>query len=181
MRISHKKRKPEPKKIYYYNERISTPTVRVLDATGTNLGVFGTAEAIRLAREQELDLVLINPKSDPPVAKVVAFGQFRYQQEKEERKKRVKQHVTELKGVRLSLRIGQHDLEIRRNQTLRFLNNGDKVKLEIILRGRENRQKPLASAIIENFIKSVDAAQPIRLEQEIESQFNKVTAIIAKK
>lgn len=181
MRISHKKRKPEPKKIYYYNERITAPEVMVLDSTGVNLGVLGTAEAIRRAREQELDLVLINPKSNPPVTKMVEFGQFRYQKEKEERKKRAKQHVIELKGVRLSLRIGQHDLEIRRNQTLKFLDNGDKVKLEIILRGRENRQKSMASEIIENFIKSVEAIEPIRREQDVESQFNKVTAIIAKK
>ncbi len=145
------------------------------------MGVMKTAEAVRLAREQEMDLVLINPKSDPPVAKINNFGQFRYQQEKEERKKQAHAHVTEVKGVRLSLRIGVHDLEIRKNQAMKFLNGGDKVKIEIILRGRELQQKPLARGVVEKFMKDLNAALPTRMEQEIEFQQNKITAIIAKK
>jgi len=181
MRISHKKHKPEPKKIFFHNEGITVPEVLVLDSAGSNLGVMKTAEAVRLARSQELDLVLINPKTTPPVTKIVDFGQFRYQQEKEERIKQAHSHVTEVKGVRLSLRIGPHDLEIRRNQAIKFLNNGDKVKVEIILRGREMQQKPMARGVMDAFIKGVNALLPVRFDQEIEIQFNKVTAIIAKK
>lgn len=181
MRISHKKHKPEPKKIFFHNEGISAPEVLVLDNAGENLGVMKTAEAVRIAREQELDLVLINPKTEPPVARLIDFGQFRYQQEKEERLKVAHAHVTEVKGVRLSLRIGAHDLEIRKNQSIKFLNDGDKVKIEIILRGREMQQKPMARTVVDNFIKDVNSTLPVRLDQEIEVQFNKVTAIIAKK
>ncbi|MFA5061974.1 MAG: translation initiation factor IF-3 [Patescibacteria group bacterium] len=181
MRISHKKHKPEPKKIFFHNEGISAPEVLVLDNAGGNLGVMKTAEAVRIAREQELDLVLINPKTEPPVARLIDFGQFRYQQEKEERLKVAHAHVTEVKGVRLSLRIGAHDLEIRKNQSIKFLNEGDKVKIEIILRGREMQQKPMARTVVDNFIKDVNSTLPVRLDQEIEVQFNKVTAIIAKK
>jgi len=181
MRISHKKHKPEPKKIFFHNEGISAPEVLVLDNAGANLGVMKTAEAIRLARTNELDLVLINPKTEPPVAKLIDFGQFRYQQEKEERLKQAHAHVTEVKGIRLSLRIGAHDLEIRQTQTIKFLNDGDKVKIEIILRGREMQQKHLARAVVEKFIQNVNSLVPVRLDQEIEMQFNKVTAIMAKK
>jgi len=181
MRISRKKKKPTKKKNYYYNEKISATEVMVLDTEGNNIGVMSTVEALCIAREQELDLVLINPKNNPPVVKMVNFGQFRYQKEKEERKKQAKQHVTELKGVRLSMRIGPHDLEIRRKQTLKFLNGGDKVKLEIILRGRENRQKPRGIEIMRNFIKSVNEIEAVRTEQEVETQFNKITSIVAKK
>ncbi|TAN33839.1 translation initiation factor IF-3 [Patescibacteria group bacterium] len=181
MRISHKKRKPEPKKIFFRNEGISAPEILVLDSAGANVGVLKTGEAIRRAREEELDLVLINPKSTPPVAKIMDFGQFRYQQEKEERIKQAHQHETEVKGVRLSLRIGPHDMDIRKIQAIKFLNDGDKVKIEIILRGRETQQKPAAREVVSKFTQMVDADLPVRLDQPVEVQFNKVTAIIAKK
>ena len=157
------------------------PEVMVLDNDGSNLGVMKPSDGIRLAKEQELDLVLINPKSSPPVAKIMDFGQFKYQQEKEERLKQAHAHVTEVKTVRLSLRISPHDMEIRQNQTMQFLNEGDKVKAEIILKGREMQQKPMAASVIEKFINNVNAQLPVRKDQEIEFQFNKVTAIIAKR
>ena len=181
MRISHKKHKPEPKKVFFHNEGISAPEVLVLASDGHKLGIMKVSEATRLAREEELDLVLINPKSEPPVAKIADFGQFKYQQEKEDRIRQAHAHVTEVKGIRLSLRIGAHDAEIRKTQTIKFLNEGDKVKVEIILRGREMAQKTLARTVVDNFIKGVNAVLPVRTDQEIESQFNKVTAIIAKK
>ncbi|PIT87807.1 MAG: translation initiation factor IF-3 [Candidatus Magasanikbacteria bacterium CG10_big_fil_rev_8_21_14_0_10_40_10] len=182
MRISRKKKKPQaPVVSVVYNERIKVPKVLVLNLEGSNLGVMNTTDAIRLAREQENDLVLINPKNDPPVAKMMDYGQYKYQKEKEDRIRRAKTHVTDTKGVRLSLRIGPHDLEIRRNQSLKFLNQGDKVKLEIILRGRENQQKPQAKEVMENFVKSIEEITGIRREQNVEIQFNKITAIIAKK
>lgn len=181
MRISHKKHKPEPKKTFFYNGGITVPQVLVLGNDGKMLGVMSPADGVRLAKEQELDLVLINPKSEPPVAKIIDFGQFKYQQEKEDRLKVAHAHVTEVKGIRLSLRISPHDMENRQNQTIKFLNSGDKVKIEIFLKGREMQQKPMARAIIEKFINNVNALLPVRQDQEIESQFNKVTSIIAKK
>ncbi len=180
MRISRRGKKEEPKRIYFYNEGIKSPTLLILDTDGSNLGVMPTAEGIRLAREKELDLVEINPKSDPPVAKIIDFGQFRYAQEKEQRIRKAHQHVVEIKGVRLSLRIGAHDLEIRRGQTLKFLNNGDKVKIEIMLRGREMQQAGLAFDNVKKFIETVNSETPIRVEQPTEKQGNKVTTIIAK-
>src|SRR3989338_2630409 len=140
MRISHRRKKEEPKKIYFFNEGIAAPQVLVLDKAGANLGVMPTSKALSLAREEGMDLVEINPKSTPPVAKIIDFGQFRYQQEKEARISKAHQHVVEIKGVRLSLRIGDHDAEIRRNQALKFLDEGNKVKIEVILRGREMQQ-----------------------------------------
>lgn len=181
MRISRRSKKEQPQKINYrFNEGIETPRILVLDNTGQNLGIMSTAEAIRLAREQELDLVEINPKTNPPVAKIIDFGQFRYQKEKELRLKKAHQHVVEIKGVRLSLRIGKHDLEIRKTQALKFLNNGDKIKVEIMLRGREMQQSKTAFEIIKNFFAELNTVERIRWEQETEKQGNKVTAIMAK-
>ena len=141
---------------------------------------MSTGEAIRLAREQEMDLVEINPKIDPPVCKIMNFGQFRYQQEKEMRLRKAHQHVVDTKGVRLSLRIGKHDMDIRRDQAVEFLNEGDKVKVEIMLRGRENQQTAMAFDIVKNFINDVISLVPVRYEQNVERQGNKITAIIVK-
>lgn len=180
MRISHRRKKEEPKKSYRYNEGIVIPEVLVLDKDGASLGVMTTGQAILRAREDGMDLVEINPKSNPPVAKIIDFGQFRYQQEKEARLAKAHQHIIEIKGIRLSLRIGQHDLEIRQLQTIKFLNDGDKVKIEVILRGREMQQGQLATEMIKKFIAEINKVVATRLEQAIERQGNKATAIIAK-
>ena len=152
----------------------------VLAEDGKNLGVMNTADAVRAAKEQELDLVIINPKSTPQVARIMDYGQFKYQKEKEDRKKKANTHITDTKGVRLSLRIGPHDLEIRKKSAIKFLDNGDKVKVEIILRGRENRQVDLAKEVMQKFIDSVKEIKDIRVEQQIEKQGNKITSLIAK-
>lgn len=182
MRRSRKKR-PEKTLIPHYrkNDRIKVLELRVLDSEGKNLGILSTQEALRIAREEEMDLVEINPKAQPPVAKIIDFTQFKYQKEKEIRKQKAKAHVSELKGIRLSIRIGGHDLEIRQKQTERFLDRGDKVKIEVILRGRERGKVDIAKSVIANFISTIEKDKPLRTEQEIASQGIKVTAIIAKK
>ncbi len=180
MRISHHRKKEEPQKIYLFNEGIVAHEVMVLDANGQNLGIMKTGAGIALAQERGLDLVEINPKSNPPVAKIIDFGQFRYTQEKEKRLQKAHQHIVDTKGVRLSLRIGGHDLEIRRLQALKFLNEGNKVKIEITLRGREMQQGQHAVQIAKEFADSIIKEMPIRWEQAVERAGNKVTAIIVK-
>ena len=152
----------------------------MLGEEGERIGILNTTEAIKMARAKELDLVIINPKSTPQVARIMDYGQFKYQKEKEDRKKRAKTHVTETKGIRISLRIGPHDLDIRRKQAIKFLDNGDKVKVEIILRGRENKQTDMAKDIINNFNNAISETTNIRVEQSIEQQGNKITCLIAK-
>ncbi|HRY36420.1 MAG TPA: translation initiation factor IF-3 [Candidatus Magasanikbacteria bacterium] len=181
MRISHKKRKPEiNEKQYFFNEKITAPEVRVLGPDNGNLGIMKTGEAIRAAYDQEMDLVEINPKAEPPVCKIMNFGQFQYQQEKAARIKKAHQKEIKIKCVRLSIRIGTHDLEIRQRQTIEFLNGGDKVKVEVILKGREMQQGSLAFELIKKFISDVNAQVPIKYDQEVERQGRSVTAIIFK-
>ncbi len=181
MRISRRRHpKIEPKKSFVYNEGIKAPVVLVLGSEGQNLGVLNTGEAIRLAREQEMDLVEINPKAEPPVAKIMNFGQYQYQQEKADRLKKAHQHVVKTKCVKLSLRIGQHDLDIRKNQALEFLNAGHKVKMEVFLRGREMQQGGLAMEILKKAVGEIAAVQPIRFDQEYERQGNVVTTTFTK-
>lgn len=180
MRISRRRHKEEPKKIFFYNEGIIAPSVFVLGSENESLGVLNTAEAIRKAREEGLDLVLINPKSDPPVTRIMDFGQFQYQQEKEARLRKAHQHVTKVKCVRLSLRIGAHDMEIRKDQAVEFLNSGDKVKVEVVLKGREMQQGPLGMEMVKKFTASVNELSPLRFDQNVERQGNIISAIIAK-
>ncbi len=181
MRISRKRKKTKPLiPRYDLNNRIQAEELRILDIEGNNLGIMSKQEALKKAEEQEMDLVEINPTSNPPVAKIIDFKHFKYQKEKEARKTRIKSKVSELKGVRLSVRIGQHDLDVRRAQAEKFLSRGDKVRIEIILRGRERAKTHIANQVISGFVDRIKEDTNVRYDQEVTRQGNKVTAIIAK-
>ncbi len=181
MRISRKKRPKKPLIPHYrVNDKIDAPEVRIIDDEKGNLGVFPLAEAMKMAKEQELDLVEINPKAKPPIANIVDFSHFKYQKEKEARKQKANAHETELKGIRLSVRISDHDLEVRRKQAEKFLKRGDKVRLEVVLRGRENARASMAYDVINTFKELLEEEFPVRLEQDPTRQGNRVSAIIAK-
>lgn len=182
MRISRKKRPEKPLIVHFRkNLEIDAPQVMVLDEEGKPLGTMATTQAVRLAEERGLDLVEINPKSEPPVTKLVSFSEFKYQKEKAARKQKAHSHTSDIKGIRLSVRIGEHDLATKKSQAEKFLERGDKVKVELILRGRENGKQDLANEIIRDFVKQMGEIVPIRLEQDIQRQGHKMTAIIAKK
>lgn len=182
MRISRKKRPQKPIIPHYRkNNEITAERVLVLGDEGVNLGILPLQEALRLAEEQEKDLVEINPKIDPPVTKLIDFTEFKYQKEKEARKQKVHSRESETKGIRLSIRISDHDLETKIEQAGKFLNRGDKVKLELMMKGRENARPELAREVIERFISMVEKTISIRMEQEISRMEKKMTAIIAKK
>lgn len=118
-----------------------------------------------MARERELDLVEIVPNTRPPVVKIMDFGKYQYQKAKEDQQQRAKQKRTEVKGVRLGMRTDDHDLEVRRRQVEKFLSQGNKVKIEIRLKGREKAHQPLARETLNNFIQSISV--PNKIEQEI--------------
>lgn len=182
MRISRKKR-PEKPLIHHFNinERIRVPEVRLLNSDGSNVGIMPTKEALEKAVEQELDLVEINPKAQPPVVQIIDFTHFKYQKEKQARKQKTKTHVSDIKGIRLSMRISEHDMDTRLTQSIKFLERGDKIKVEIILRGRENSRSSLAFEVIKKFFQKLAESMEIKYEQDSTKQGNKVTAIIAKK
>lgn len=181
MRISrYRKVRPQPIKVRFRaNEWIRVPEVRVIDENGKHLGTLTRDEAMKTARERGYDLVEVNPNATPPVCKFVDYGQFKYQQEKLLKLQKAKVKEIEMKGVRLSLRIGEHDKELRKNQSLTFLEKGDKVRVEMILRGRERAHGALAAKIINDFIAEVNAARKVTVEQQVQRQMGKLTAIIA--
>lgn len=141
------------------------PEARVISEDGAQLGVMGIEQALQMARERELDLVEIAPKAQPPVCKIMDYGKYQYQHSKQERLNKAKQKKVEVKGIRIGIRTDDHDLNFKKNQAEKFLKKGDKVKVEIILRGREKAHQDLARTALSDFLKTI--AVPYKTEQEI--------------
>lgn len=183
MRI-HYRRRPPPKppgQIYRANEHILVPEVRVIDEEGKYLGVLKTADAIALAHEREYDLVEVSPKDVPPVCKFLDYGAFKYQKDKETRQQKAHAKKVEVKGIRLSVKMGGHDLEVRHEQALTFLKEGQKLKIEIILRGREKAHGDLAVTRIKDFLADLEKTYALYTEQEVKQQGGNVSAIVGRK
>ena len=124
-----------------------------------------TISALALAKEHSLDLVEISPKAVPPVCKIMDFGKYQYQKSREERQNKSKQKKSDIKGIRLSVRTDEHDLNFKKNQAEKFLTKGNKVKIEIMLKGREKAHQDIARKNLSEFIKLI--AIPNKIEQEI--------------
>ncbi|HEY9601683.1 MAG TPA: translation initiation factor IF-3 [Allocoleopsis sp.] len=130
------------------NERIRFPKIRVIDTDGAQLGIITPQEAIRMAEEKELDLVLVSDKADPPVCRIMDYGKYKFEQEKKAREARKKQHTADVKEVKMRYKIEDHDYQVRVNQAVRFLKDGDKVKATITFRGREIQHSDLAEELL---------------------------------
>jgi len=147
------------------NEYIRLSPVRLIDENGQQVGVVPTEQALQLARERELDLVEIVPNTRPPVVKIMDYGKYQYQKQKEAQQQKANQKKTEIKGLRIGLKTDEHDVEVRRKQAEKFLAAGNKVKIEIRLKGREKAHQPLAREVLANFVQSISV--PNKFEQEI--------------
>lgn len=158
---------------------IRIPQVTVIDDTGKNLGVLPTDQALRLAQERGLDLVEVAPNARPPVCKILDYGAYQYRLEKAERKQKVKQKRIEVKGVRLTFKIGEHDLAHRVSIARKFLDGGDKVKIEMILRGRENAHRDYAEGVYKKFLDLLGG--DIAIETPLSRQGNRFSLLVGKK
>lgn len=161
------------------NESIHADDMRVITDTGEDLGVLRRAAALAAATERELDLVLVSPKAVPPVAKLIDYGHFKYQKEKEARKQKARSRQTEVKAIRLSIRIGAHDMNVRAKQAVEFLKRGDKVKGEIVLRGRERAHVDLGHDRLNEFVRllETDYGLTIAIEQPVALVSNRLTIL----
>ncbi|MBD1905723.1 translation initiation factor IF-3 [Funiculus sociatus GB2-A5] len=131
------------------NERIRFPQIRVIDTDGTQLGIMAPNEAIRIAEEKELDLVLLSDKAEPPVCRIMNYGKYKFEQEKKAREAKKNQHTADVKEVKMRYKIEEHDYQVRVNQAERFLKSGDKVKATITFRGREIQHSDLAEELLQ--------------------------------
>ncbi len=130
------------------NENIRYPKIRVIDTDGAQLGILTPAEALRLAEEKELDLVLVSDKADPPVCRVMDYGKYKFEQEKKAREAKRKQHTADVKEVKMRYKIEEHDYQVRLKLADRFIKSGDKVKATIMFRGREIQHSNLAEDLL---------------------------------
>ncbi len=185
MRIHHRRRGGQQKKEealqFRANEQILAPTVRVIDENGEMRGEMPTSQAIALAQEKSFDLVEVSPKAVPPVCRLIDYGQFKYQKEKEARAQKAHAKKVDVKGIRLSVKMGQHDLDIRVEQSKGFLQDGHKIKIEIMLRGREKEHGELATQRINAFIAALQQSYQLYIEQPVTRSGGNVSAIVGRK
>lgn len=170
------KRKPQVPQMRA-NERIFADPVILIDEKGEHIGETPLSEALVMADEAGLDLVEVSPKAKPPVCKIIDHGKFQYTQAKQYRQSQAQQKTVSTKGVRIGLRTDKHDLEFKKKQAEKFLSKGNKVKIEIVLRGREKAHQDLARENIQNFLGSLEF--PYRTEEEIKKFPGGFNTIIA--
>ncbi len=133
------------------NEEIRDKEVRLVDTDGTQLGILSSREALELAEKKSLDLVKIAPQANPPVCKIMDYGKFRFEQAKKEKEARKNQHIVDIKELRLSPGIDVHDFDVKLRNALRFLQDGDKVKVAVRFRGREMAHTSIGQELLKRF------------------------------
>jgi len=131
-----------------------------------------------MAQEKGLDLIEIAPNVNPPICKIADYGKYQYQKSRQEKEQKSKQKKVEIKGVRIGIRTGKHDLEFKAKQAEKFLNNGNKVKIDMMLRGREKTLENLARERLSDFIQMIPFE--IKIEQEIKRQPRGLSMTIVK-
>lgn len=139
------------KQEHLINEEITVAQVRLVGEDGEQLGIVPIDQARNLSIDKELDLVMIAPKAEPPVCRIMDYGKFRYEQEKREKEAKKKQQVVETKEIQLSCNIGEHDFQTKLNHAFRFLKEGNKVKVCVRFKGREMRHTELGMEVVMKF------------------------------
>lgn len=157
-------------KEHLVNEEIRAREVRLIDSEGEQVGIVPFREALRLAQEKELDLVNIAPTAKPPVCRIMDYGKFRYEQQKKEKEARKNQKVVEIKEVRLSPTIEEHDFQTKLRNTVKFLESGNKVKLTIRFRGRAITHAEIGQQVMEKLAKEVEHLCTVERKPKIEGR-----------
>lgn len=133
------------------NERIRDRELRVIDEDGTQLGIVPTREALTTAKEKGLDLFVVQPDANPPVAKIMDYGRHKFEQEKKARETKRKHHIVDVKEIKMRYKIEEHDYQVKLRNAHKFLTDGDKIKVLTILRGREMQHKDMAMKLMQKF------------------------------
>ena len=161
------------------NEQIRDREVRVIGVNGEQLGIMSARDALKLAREEELDLVKVAPMAKPPVCKIIDYGKFRYEMARKEKEARKKQKTVEVKEIRLSPNIDVNDLNTKTSAARKFLEKGNKVKVTLRFRGREMAHMNASRHILEDFAKSVEDIAAI--DKPIKQEGRSLTVFLSAK
>lgn len=164
-------RRPEPRRdLPLLNERIRDREVRLIDEAGGQLGIVPTREALSTARERGLDLFLVQPDANPPVARIMDYGRFKFEQEKKARETKKKHHVVDVKEIKMRYKIEEHDYQVKLKHAQKFLIDGDKIKVLTILRGREMQHKGMAMELMSKFANELKDMAIMDREPKIEGK-----------
>lgn len=153
------------------NEEIRAKEIRVVGPEGEQLGIMSSDNALKMAYDQGLDLVMMASQAEPPVCRIMDYGKYRFDKEKREKEARKKQQTVELKEVQLSCRIDTHDFETKVNHALRFLGAGNKVRCVVKFRGREMSHMEIGKDILERFAESVSEFGTVDKKPSTEGRF----------
>jgi translation initiation factor IF-3 len=154
--------------------------VLVIGQDGQQLGVMKTRTAVKIAQEEySLDLFCVNPNGKPPVCKMMDYGKYRFDKQKKEREQKRNQKAVELKEIRMSPVIGEHDLQVRVKQAIGFLQNGDRIKISIRYRGRQLAHIDVGEKVLEKFLSYVEEYATIERAPALEGRF--LTVFLAAK
>ena len=160
------------------NEKIRSKEVRLIDEKGENHGIIATSKALEMAYERELDLVLVSPNQEPPVAKIINYGKYKYEQEKRAKAAKKKQHTIEIKEIKIRYKIDIHDYQVRIKNIRKFIAQGNRVKIVVMLRGREMQHSHLAFDLANRFLKDLEQ-DAISVEKKPQLEGRNVTLYIA--
>lgn len=152
------------------NEEIHDKEIRVVGNDGSQLGIMSSKDALKLAAEQNLDLVKIAPQATPPVCRIMDYGKYRFEQAKREKDARKNQKTVDIKEVRLSLNIDTHDFNTKLNHALKFLKGGDKVKVSIRFRGREMAHPEMGNDIMARFAEGCSEIGTVEKQPKLEGR-----------
>ena len=157
------------------NEQIRVREVRLIDDEGNQKGIVPTLEALKLAKDKDLDLVEVSPNANPPVCKILDYGKYRFEQEKKLRDAKKNQKVLKLKEIRMQPKIGSGDLDTKAKHVQEFLNHGDKVKVTIRFRGRELAHTELGYDVLQEVLKRLTSAYVIEKQPAMDGKFMSMT------
>ncbi|MEW6701780.1 MAG: translation initiation factor IF-3 [Bacteroidota bacterium] len=161
---------------YRVNQEIRIPEVRLIGPNGEVLGIVSSREAIKRAEEAQMDLVEIAPQATPPVCKIIDYGKFIYEQQKREKLQKKKQQVSVLKEIRLHPNTDTHDFDFKARHAANFIEEGDKVKVSVIFKGRELAYTEIGEALLKKFIERL--ADVAKVEQSPKFEGRAIHAIL---
>ncbi|MFA5169382.1 MAG: translation initiation factor IF-3 [Candidatus Paceibacterota bacterium] len=164
-----------------YNNQIRASEIRLVAEDGQQMGVFTLSQALETAKEKGVDLILVTDKTTPPICKLGDYGKYLYSLQKKEKKNIAGSHHSETKNLQLSFNISDNDIGTRVNAAEKFLNKGDKISVELRLRGRENQLSEIGYQKMNKFIEMLKSRVEIKMDQEIKKEVKKLTMIISKK
>ncbi len=152
------------------NEEIKGKEVRLIGPEGEQLGIFSVKEALRIAQEKDIDLVEISPNAQPPVCRVMDYGKYRYEQSKRDKETRKKQKIISVKEVKIRPNIEDHDLNVKTKNAIKFLSEGDKVKVTLMFRGREMAHAELGKQLMKRVAEMTQEVANVERHPKVEGR-----------